>query len=75
MLRRIQHRRTGTADTAAEVFGTCSRGDRIHVIACRVEQRNAGNETRWLVMRPASGRDRRPTPSSKLLRRPAATAR
>lgn len=52
MLRRIRLTPAGpdTADTAAEVFGTYSRGDRIHAIACRVEQRPAGNETRWLMV-------------------------
>jgi hypothetical protein len=37
-------------ETAAEVFGSFSRGDRIHAIACRVEQVPAGNGTRWLVV-------------------------
>lgn len=36
--------------TAAEVFGSYSRGDRIHAIACRVEQVPAGNGTRWQVV-------------------------
>ena len=35
---------------AAEVFGTYSRGNRIHAIACRVEQMPAGSGTRWLVV-------------------------
>ena len=34
-------------DDAAEVFGTYSRGDRIHAIACRVELPPGG---RWLVV-------------------------
>lgn len=37
-------------DTAAEVFGTYSRGDRIHAVACRVERLPAGDKTRWLVV-------------------------
>jgi hypothetical protein len=40
-------------DTAAEVFGSYSRGDRVHAIACRVERvpTGAGNAaTRWLVV-------------------------
>ena len=37
-------------ETAAEVFGSFSRGDRIHAIACRVEQVPAGDGTRWLVV-------------------------
>ena len=38
---------------AAEVFGAYSRGDRIHAIACRVEQvpTDAGSAgTRWRVV-------------------------
>lgn len=34
-------------DSAAEVFGTYGRGDRVHAIACRVEQVPTG---RWLVV-------------------------
>jgi hypothetical protein len=37
-------------ETAAEVFGTYSRGDRIHAIACRVERVHVGGESRWLVV-------------------------
>ncbi len=38
-------------ETAAEVFGTYSRGDRIHAIACRVELVPAGaGSARWLVV-------------------------
>jgi hypothetical protein len=36
------------ASTTAEVFGTYSRGDRIHAIACRVEQ--LPTTGRWLVV-------------------------
>jgi hypothetical protein len=35
---------------AAEVFGTYSRGDRMHAIACRVEQVPAADGARWLVV-------------------------
>ncbi|WP_205876764.1 Rv3235 family protein [Mycobacterium camsae] len=34
-------------DDAAEVFGSYSRGERVHAIACRVEELPAG---RWLVV-------------------------
>jgi uncharacterized protein DUF6459 len=55
VLRRMRVQPVGRhdPDTAAEVFGTYSRGDRIHAIACRVEQLPAGNSgtgTRWLVV-------------------------
>ena len=45
VLRRMRLQPAGA--TAAEVFGCYSRGDRIHAIACRVEQ---GADTRWLVV-------------------------
>jgi hypothetical protein len=35
------------ADDAAEVFGSYSRGERVHAIACRVERLPSG---RWLVV-------------------------
>ncbi|MBV9352089.1 MAG: hypothetical protein JOZ23_11225 [Mycobacterium sp.] len=35
---------------AAEVFGTYSRGRRIHAIACRVEELPASNGTQWQVV-------------------------
>lgn len=55
VLRRMRVQPVGRydPDTAAEVFGTYSRGHRIHAIACRVEQVPAGNPgtgTRWLVV-------------------------
>ncbi len=55
VLRRMRVQPVGRhdPDTAAEVFGTYSRGDRIHAIACRVEQLPAGDSgtgTRWLVV-------------------------
>jgi hypothetical protein len=40
----------GGSETAAEIFGTYSRGDRIHAIACRVERAPAGSGTGWLVV-------------------------
>ncbi len=58
VLRRMRLQPVGRhdPDTAAEVFGTYSRGDRIHAIACRVEQlpsentANTAPGTRWLVV-------------------------
>jgi hypothetical protein len=55
VLRRMRLQPVGrhNPDTAAEVFGTYSRGDRIHAIACRVEQapnENTVTGTRWLVV-------------------------
>jgi hypothetical protein len=47
VLRRMRLQPVGNPATAAEVFGCYSRGDRIHAIACRVEQM-PGN--RWLVV-------------------------
>jgi hypothetical protein len=52
VLRRMRLQPVGRHNpgTAAEVFGTYSRGDRIHAIACRLEQVPAINATRWLVV-------------------------
>jgi hypothetical protein len=52
VLRRMRLQPVGRhkPDTAAEVFGTYSRGERIHAIACRVEQVRAVNGQRWLVV-------------------------
>jgi len=55
VLRRMRLQPAGHRDpeTAAEVFGCYSRGDRIHAIACRVEQVHTGvgsTGTRWLVV-------------------------
>jgi hypothetical protein len=55
VLRRMRLQPAGHRDpeTAAEVFGSYSRGSRIHAIACRVEQRPAGagsTGTRWMVV-------------------------
>ncbi|WP_186241986.1 Rv3235 family protein [Mycobacterium simulans] len=51
-LRRMRLQPVGSdaPGTAAEVFGTYRRGDRIHAIACRVEQLCVGKEARWLVV-------------------------
>jgi Family of unknown function (DUF6459) len=56
VLRRMRVQPAGRHDPdtqefdAAEIFGTYSRGNRIHAIACRVEQMSAANGTRWLVV-------------------------
>jgi hypothetical protein len=52
VLRRTRLQPVGHHDleTAAEVFGSYSRGNRVHAIACRVEQVCAGGRTRWLVV-------------------------
>ena len=52
VLRRMRLQPVGHSapENAAEVFGTYSRGDRIHAIACRVEQVPGTNGTRWLVV-------------------------
>ena len=52
VLRRMRLQPVGHCDpeTAAEVFGSYSRGDRIHAIACRVEKLQVGGVTRWLVV-------------------------
>lgn len=52
VLRRMRLQPAGHRDpeTAAEVFGSYSRGNRIHAIACRVEQRSVAAGTRWMVV-------------------------
>lgn len=52
VLRRTRLQPAGHRDpeTAAEVSGSYSRGERIHAIACRVEQVRAGGTTRWQVV-------------------------
>jgi Family of unknown function (DUF6459) len=49
VLRRMRLQPSGRRDpeAAAEVFGSYSRGDRIHAIACRVERSPSG---RWLMV-------------------------
>ncbi len=52
VLRRMRLQPAGHRDpeAAAEVFGSYSRGSRIHAIACRVEQVNVASGTRWIVV-------------------------
>ena len=55
VLRRLRLQAVGCQDavgtaTAAEAFGTYSRGRRIHAIACRVEQMPASSGTQWQVV-------------------------
>lgn len=47
---RLQQSGFGGAENAAEVFGTYSRGDRIHAIAGRVERPPAGHQAPWQVV-------------------------
>jgi Family of unknown function (DUF6459) len=49
VLRRMRLQPSGRRDpeSAAEVFGSYSRGDRVHAIACRVERVGTG---RWLMV-------------------------
>jgi hypothetical protein len=47
VLRRMRLQPVGDPATAAEVFGCYSRGDRIHAVACRIEQMP---DDRWLVV-------------------------
>ncbi|ETB51253.1 hypothetical protein O974_02390 [Mycobacterium avium 11-0986] len=52
VLRRMRLQPAGHGDpqTAAEVFGCYSRGNRMHAIACRVEQVPGAGGTRWMVV-------------------------
>ncbi|HEX5252333.1 MAG TPA: Rv3235 family protein [Mycobacterium sp.] len=52
VLRRMRLQPAGhrEPDSAAEVFGSYSRGNRMHAIACRVEQVTAAGATRWMVV-------------------------
>ncbi|WP_240631787.1 MULTISPECIES: Rv3235 family protein [Mycobacterium] len=52
VLRRMRLQPAGhrDPDSAAEVFGSFSRGNRSHAIACRVEQVDAAGATRWMVV-------------------------
>ncbi|CAM4162991.1 hypothetical protein MB901379_01202 [Mycobacterium basiliense] len=52
VLRRVRLQQAGCVGsaTAAEAFGTYSRGDRVHAIACRVEQAASPGTPRWLVV-------------------------
>ena len=52
VLRRMRLQPAGRdiPETAAEVFGTYSRGDRVHAIACRVERLPDAAGSQWLVV-------------------------
>jgi Family of unknown function (DUF6459) len=52
VLRRVRLQPAGYRDpeAAAEVFGSYSRGDRIHAIAARVEKLPASGGARWQVV-------------------------
>lgn len=55
VLRRVRLQAVGgcgaTGDaTAVEVFGTYSRGRRIHAVACRIEQLGTSDGSRWQVV-------------------------
>jgi hypothetical protein len=52
VLRRMRLQPVGRRDpeTAAEVFGSYSRGDRIHAIAARVEKLPTSSGVRWQVV-------------------------
>jgi Family of unknown function (DUF6459) len=47
---RLQPAGHGDPETAAEVFGSYSRGERIHAIACRVERVLGSGGTQWQVV-------------------------
>jgi hypothetical protein len=49
-LQAVDGRGAAGAATAAEVFGTYSRGHRVHAIACRVEKLSATDGPRWQVV-------------------------
>jgi chorismate mutase len=52
VLRRVRLQPAGhrDPDSAAEIFGSYSRGNRIHAIACRVEQVGTAGASRWMVV-------------------------
>jgi hypothetical protein len=50
VLRRMRLQPVGHRDAAAEVFGSYSRADRMHAIACRVEKLPTGSGPRWQVV-------------------------
>ncbi len=52
VLRRLRLQPSGRRDpeAAAEVFGSYSRGNRVHAIACRVERVPSAAGTRWLMV-------------------------
>ena len=47
VLRRLRLQAVGDDDRVAEVFGSYSRGTRVHAIACRIEMTPTG---RWQVV-------------------------
>jgi hypothetical protein len=47
VLRRLRLQPAGGGDRAAEVFGSYSRGNRVHAIACRIELGSVGH---WQVV-------------------------
>lgn len=47
---RLQAVRRDSPDAAVEVFGSYSRGSRVHAIAGRIEQVRGSAGTRWLVV-------------------------
>ena len=47
VLRRVRLQVADSDERAAEVFGSYTRGQRVHAIACRIEKRDAG---RWQVV-------------------------
>jgi hypothetical protein len=49
-LRRVTAQPAGPDGTAAEVAASYSRGERVHAIACRVEQVNTATGPRWQVV-------------------------
>lgn len=49
-LRRMRVQPVGTDGVAAEVAATYTRGDRLHAIACRVEQLPTPSGLRWQVV-------------------------
>jgi hypothetical protein len=52
VLRRMRLQPIGQRDheAAAEIFGSYSRGERMHAIACRVEKLATGTGARWQVV-------------------------
>lgn len=49
-LRRVLAQSVGPGDTAAEVSASYLRGDRVHAIACRVEQVPTVTGRRWQIV-------------------------
>ena len=49
-LRRVRAQPIGPHGTAAEVSASYTRGDRVHAIACRVEQIATGTRPQWQLV-------------------------